>query len=316
MATEQQQQQQQPAVTVLGRPREPPRQPSPTLGASAAAGGGADPSHSQTHLVEVRDYEFFAQRDFNELKDASRAYFAGKTGNPSSWLGDATPPASAHPSLDESRPVPGEFSYQSSEKESSNRKILGLHRLWFWTLLAIIAVIIVVAIGVGVGLGTTRAANGSKNANGAGPASDASSTATGTGPASTNGIAVTTTAASPTLTQAPTTTSSSSQVSTASPGSCPDINGTVYAVPGSTKQFLQLCGIDYGKQDGAVDIRNVYTDTAEDCMDNCAGTAGCTGCGWGFIEGDSGPSHRCWLKEDVTKKPHTADMTWHFGVLL
>ncbi|KAJ8107403.1 hypothetical protein ONZ43_g6742 [Nemania bipapillata] len=274
MATEQKQQ--QPAVTVLGRPRDQ-QQPSPTLGESS--------STVLRGLVEVRDYEFFAQRDFNEYKDASRAYFAEKNGNPSSWLGDATPPASAHPSLDEPRPVPGELSYQSSEEEPRNRKILGLHRLWFWTLLAILGVVIVVAVGVGVGVGTTRPSSGSKNASGVGPASETSSITTA-GTQTTAGV------------------------------SCPGVNGTVYTVPGSTKQFLQLCGVDYGKEDGAVDLRNVSTNTADDCMNNCAGTAGCTGCGWGFIDGDHGPPYRCWLKSYITNKSHTADTDWQFAVLL
>lgn len=121
-----------------------------------------------------------------------------------------------------------------------------------------------------------------------------------------------------TLTSSRTTTSSTQQPSV-SPGSkknCPAINGTVYEVPGSTKKFLQLCGVDYGKEDGAVDIRNVYTNTEEDCIDNCAGTTGCTGCGWGFIDGDDGPPYRCWLKSHVDEKPHSANKTWHFAMLI
>lgn len=155
MATEQ-----QPAVTVLGRPREPVA-PSPTPSDLA----GSEPPQP----IEFRGFEYFAQRDFNEFKDASRAYFA-KNDAPSSWLGDATPPASAHPSLDESRTAPGPASYQSSEKEPKKEKlILGLRRQWFWTVLAIILVVLIVAIGVGVGVSTTRAASSSKSAGVVGP---------------------------------------------------------------------------------------------------------------------------------------------------
>lgn len=159
MATEQ-----PPAVTALGRPREP-QAPSPT----PTPGDLAGPEPSQP--IEFRGFEYFAQRDFNEFKDASRAYFAEKNDAPASWLGDATPPASAHPSLEESRSAPGQLSYQSSDKEpKKERLILGLRRQWFWTVLAIIGVLIIVAIGVGVGVGTTRAATSSKSASVVGPA--------------------------------------------------------------------------------------------------------------------------------------------------
>ncbi|KAI0434602.1 hypothetical protein F5Y09DRAFT_236005 [Xylaria sp. FL1042] len=302
MATEQQ----PPVVTVLGPPRE--LQQSPALAESVGAG----PSQP----VEFRGFDFFAQRDLNEYRDASRAYFAGKSGNPSSWLGDATPPASAHPSLDEPRleeiPQPPNEGGQTNEKT-----ILGLRRPWFWTLLAIIAVIIIVAVGVGLGVGLPRATNSSKSASAVGPASDASSTATTSTDAPVAGrMTAATSSVSSTSSRIPTTSTHAPGVTPGAKTSCPQINGTIYGVPGSTKKFLQLCGIDYGKQDGAIDIRNVYTDTAEDCIDNCAGTTGCTGCGWGFIEGDKGPPYRCWLKSNVDGKPHDADMTWHFSVLL
>lgn len=166
---ETEQQRPPPAVTVLGRPREPqqPQPPSPTPGdfAAAAAGGPELPSTTQPP-IEFRGFEYFAQRDFNEFKDASRAYFAEKNDAPLSWLGDATPPASAHPSLDESRPAPGQFPYQSNRKEPKRKRavILGLRRQWFWTVLAITGVLVIVAIGVGVGVSTSQAASRSKSA--------------------------------------------------------------------------------------------------------------------------------------------------------
>ncbi|KAI1113770.1 hypothetical protein F5Y14DRAFT_205269 [Nemania sp. NC0429] len=307
MATEQlQEQPQQPAgVTVLGRPREPQAlslSPSPTPPGDLPAAEGPDPS---SQPIEFRGFDFFARRDFNEFKDASRAYFAEKNDAPSSWLGDATPPASAHSSLDESRPAPAQLSYQSSDKEpKKDKKILGLRRQWFWTILAIIVVVIIVAVGVGVGVSTSRAASSAKSAGVVGPLSN--DTSTTTTPTPTHG--------------GPSTQTSSTHRPTGTPGAvkkeCPEINGTVYDVPGSTKKFLQLCAVDSGKQDGAIDIRNVYTETADDCMDNCAGTVGCTGCGWGFIKGDRGPPYRCWLKTNVNHKSHYANASWHFAVLL
>ncbi|KAI0456714.1 hypothetical protein F5B21DRAFT_122731 [Xylaria acuta] len=302
MATEQQQ---QPAP--LGPPKELPVQQSlPTLGISS----GSEPSQP----VEFRGFEFFSQREHNEHKDASRAYFAGKNGNPSSWLGDPSPPASAHTSLDEPRPVPGALYPPNENEPRDGKRILGLQRPWFWTALGILGVVIVVAIGVGVGVGvsSSRGTNGSKSASGVAPASDATGTSISrtTTPVMSAMTLATSSLSSPTSTRTPTATPEARM-------SCPAINGTVYQVPGSTKKFLQLCGVDHGTEEGAIDIRNVYTDTAQDCIDNCAGTTGCTGCGWGFIEGDDGPPFRCWLKDNVKNgKSHPADMTWYFAVLL
>ncbi|KAI1124482.1 hypothetical protein F5Y10DRAFT_29932 [Nemania abortiva] len=335
MATEQQQQQQQQqsAATVLSRPREP--QPtSPMPGAPAAS-----PGPSQT--AEIRDYDFFAQRDLNEYRDASRAYFAEKNGNPSSWLGDATPPASAHPSLDEPRPAPGPLSCHSADSEPRSEKILGLRRKWFLTLVGVVGFVILVAVAVGVGVGTSRVANSSKSANASAPASDnRSSTITSVGTLSTSGIAVSTAASSYTSTStgtspastshASTTTSSSpeipmstasapAQVPSAGPvatGGCTGVNNTEYTVPSTTIMFLQLCGLDYGEGDGAIDIRNAYTNTSADCMEMCAYTPECEGAGWGFIEGDHGPPFRCWMKSNVTSPPHQANTTWFFGLLV
>ncbi|KAI0490328.1 hypothetical protein F4859DRAFT_457765 [Xylaria cf. heliscus] len=297
MATEQQQ---QPAA--LRAPKElRVKQSSPAPGVSSTSG----PSQP----VEFRGFEFFSQREHNEYKDASRAYFAEKNGNPSSWLGDATPPASAHPSFDEPRPVLGSLSPPNENESRGNKRILGLQRPWFWTVLGILGVIVVVAIGVGVGVGVgaKRSTSSSKTESGVSPASD------GTTGTSTPGMSALTTATSSSSSPAATRTSAANPDARTS---CPAINGTVYQVPGSTKKFLQLCGVDYGTEDGAVDIRNVYTDTAQDCIDNCAGTTGCTGCGWGFIEGDKGPPFRCWLKDNVDGKSHAANATWYFAVLL
>ncbi|GAP83920.1 putative major capsid protein L1 [Rosellinia necatrix] len=299
---------------------EPMREPqqSPAAATTAAAGGAAAARAGPSQPVEFRGFEFFAQRDYNEYRDASRAYFAEKNANPSSWLGDATPPASAHASLDEPRPASGEAPYSSNEGQpKSEKRILGLQRPWFWTCLAITIVLVIVAIGVGigVGVGAKRATDDSKSASAAGLASDTASTAMSlTQTLATDAMQTGTSSPIPTSTRAP---ASSTQPSSPSRSTkCPGVNGTVYEVPGSTKRFLQLCGVDYGKEDGAVDLRSVFTNTAEDCIDNCAGTKGCTGCGWGFIDGDEALPYRCWLKTNVDEKPHSADATWHFAVLL
>ncbi|KAI1749713.1 hypothetical protein F4782DRAFT_292331 [Xylaria castorea] len=298
MATEQ-------PPAVLGPPRELRVQHSaPTVGMSS----GSEPSQP----VEFRGFDFFSQREHNEFKDASRAYFAEKNGNPASWLGDPSPPASAHTSLDEPRPIPRALSPPDENEPRNDKRILGLQRPWFWTVLGILGVIIIVAVGVGVGVGAgTRAASSSKSANGVAPASDATGTTmTRTSTATTSAMAVITSSlSSPAVTRTPTATPKARM-------GCPEINGTTYQVPGSAKKFLQLCGIDHDKEDGAIELHNVYTDTAQDCIDNCAGTTGCTGCGWGFIDGDEGPPFRCWLKDRVNGRSHRADKTWSFAVLL
>lgn len=151
-------------VTVLGRSRQQQSSPAPV----EATGPQASDN------LEFRGFDFFSKQDFNQYKNASQTYFgaaaAEKNGVPSSWLGDATPPASAHPSLDEPRPIAGGYSTSPKEKRQKSFTILGLRRPWFWTLLAIIAVIILVAIGVGVGVTSTRNAmnHNAKNAGAAG----------------------------------------------------------------------------------------------------------------------------------------------------
>ncbi|KAI8626288.1 hypothetical protein F5Y19DRAFT_226142 [Xylariaceae sp. FL1651] len=300
----------QPAATVLGAPRQQPQ-------TSQTQWDGIGPEPSQP--VEFRGFDFFSKRDFNQLKDASRAYYgmttAEKQGNPSSWLGDATPPATAHQSLDEARPVDGRFPIALGGKTPPEKKIVGLRRPWFWTLLAIIAVVVIVAIGVGVGVGVSqRTSSGSKGAVGSSPSTTTATTSamvsSGTPAVSSMPMAASSTSPTGTPTTSTRAPTSTMEIKT----DCPAANGTIYHVPGSTKQFLRICGIDYGN-DGAVDIRNVPTDNAADCIDNCAGTTGCTGCGWGFIDGDQGSEHRCWMKSNL-KKAHDADMDWAFAMLL
>jgi hypothetical protein len=92
------------------------------------------------------------------------------------------------------------------------------------------------------------------------------------------------------------------------------VNGTIYAVPGSDKRFLRVCSLDYGGIDEAVDLTHMLTANMTECMNRCAEFVTCTGCGWGFIEGDEGRQHRCWLKGNLQKR-HEARADWQFALL-
>ncbi|KAI1342177.1 hypothetical protein F5Y15DRAFT_374421 [Xylariaceae sp. FL0016] len=307
----------QPGRTVLSRPRQqqqqqphiPPLLPSPPPPPAATY----QPEKASTSPpVEFRGFDFFAKRDLNELKNASRAYFAptaaaaatgaGKTGDPASWLGDETPPATPQPTLGSSTIIEGRFPIPPNGKSPrSERRILGLRRSWFWALLVSLILLIIVAIAVGVGVGTAN------NRSTAAATDGSSSSSSGT-------------SATSTLTDSATVTTTAT--ATASPTNdpearldCPAVNGTTYQVPGSTKRFLRICGVDYSGDSEATDIGNVQTETMLDCMKNCAGTANCTGCGWGYLDGDSGTEHTCWLKSGL-KESHEADPSWAFAVLL
>lgn len=86
-------------------------------------------------------------------------------------------------------------------------------------------------------------------------------------------------------------------------------------MPGSKVQFLRLCGVDYSGPSEAVDIIHKPTWSFADCLDNCAGTYGCTACSWGVAEGETaGGAHQCWMKSNL-RKGHTAASDWCFGIL-
>lgn len=118
-------------------------------------------------VFEFRGFDFFANRDFNELKNASRAYFGPQGGSekherlPSTWLGDETPTGTPR-SSDVGPPprsslLPPPLGRQSPPVD---RGILGLRRSRFWWLVALVALLLLVAIGVGVGIGVGRRASG------------------------------------------------------------------------------------------------------------------------------------------------------------
>ncbi|KAI1801782.1 hypothetical protein F4811DRAFT_436978 [Daldinia bambusicola] len=307
-------------TTVNGHQKLPPEGTTSV----AAAGAGRWQQADKPQSFEFRGFDFFANRDFNELKNASRAYFAPSANPekhqrlPSTWLGDATPPSTPRPSGE--RSPAGEDGVPAPRAPAGDRRIVGLKKAQFWWLVALVLLLFVVAIGVGVGVGVGRGASqNSKEAAvaGAGPDAVSSSSLPSTA-ADSSSSRPTNTASSVTSTSSPskTRTSPSSTPTGNAAGKidCPAANGTTYQVPGSDKQFLRICGIDYGDTE-STNLRQVPTESILDCMKNCAGTAGCTGCGWGYLEGDTGTQHTCWLKGNL-KKPHDADINWAFAVLL
>ncbi|KAI8957346.1 hypothetical protein F5Y11DRAFT_91569 [Daldinia sp. FL1419] len=320
----------QPATTVLGHPQRPPEGRKTAVEAEKAQRVGGTASLGKREAdeappFEFRGFDFFANRDFNELKNASRAYFAPSSNLekhqrlPSTWLGDATPPSSPRPSNERSSaggdmlPAPSQ-----NQKPPEDKRIIGLKRNQFWWLIALVSLLLVVAIGVGVGVGVGRGVSQSSNSAavvGAGAASSSSSSPTTTESSLSTPASSDTSRTSPSGPSKTGTTSSSAPTgSTEGKIDCPAANGTTYQVPGSDKRFLRICGIDYSDSESK-NIRQVPTESILDCMKNCAGTTGCTGCGWGYIEGDTGTQHTCWMKGGL-KKSHNVDVNWAFAVLL
>ncbi|KAI1405023.1 hypothetical protein F4819DRAFT_445429 [Hypoxylon fuscum] len=308
--------------TVLGRPKPPP----PTAAGVVTTISADTPRPAdRTSQFEFRGFDFFANRDFNEWKNASQAYFAPASSEkrqrlPSTWLGDATPPSTPRQS------DAGWDTYQAPPSEQTlprEKRTLGLRKKQFWWLLGLAVLLLIVAVGVGVGVGVGRAASQSAGAGadaGAGIGSSSSSSAiSGTSVPTATATSTTSPSGSSSATTTTTTTSLTSTPTGTSNGKidCPVANGTTYQVPGSDKRFLRICGIDYSG-DQAKDLRQVPTESVLDCMKNCAGTSGCTGCGWGYIEGegDMGTQPTCWMKGDLKGPPHETDVNWAFAVLL
>lgn len=119
-------------------------------------------------------------------------------------------------------------------------------------------------------------------------------------------------------TSTPTGTSSSASASatpdTKSNITCPASNNTLYTSDAGSKQFRQYCGIDFSG-DQAADVGSVKVTSMGACMDACASRANCTGAGWGYLEGDNGTEHSCWMKANLTQ-PHEATAEWAFAILL
>ncbi|KAI1077982.1 hypothetical protein F5B20DRAFT_550000 [Whalleya microplaca] len=318
----------QPDKTVLGKPKQQQQQisqpdslpssqplpPSPPRAPARVAIAAAPKSPS----FEFRGFDFFTKREFNDLKSASRAYFAPtsekQNGNPSSWLGDATPPVSPRPSV-AGPPIANDGLVIASHNKSpsSGKRIFGVRRSRFWILVALIGLLLLVAIGVGVGVGVGSRAKHESGSAVPAAASRSSSITT----VSTSDAPITSLSSMNTPLSSKTSTSSTSSPTGNAEGKldCPAVNGTTYQVPGSNKQFLRLCGVDYSGNGQATDLRQVLTEDMLDCIKNCAGTTNCTGCGWGYLEGDVGTQHKCWLKTGLMKS-QDANVNWAFAVLL
>ncbi|KAK3372314.1 hypothetical protein B0H63DRAFT_291845 [Podospora didyma] len=206
----------------------------------------------------------------------------------------------------------------SSDQESPPR----ISKKKFWILVGVAVLLVtIIAVGVGVGLGIGMRPRG-QQANNPPPqavSSPSSSAITPTSPPTTKPesttAGATSTSAGDSSSLVPTSTTGGAFVTSPPTQSsdCPGANNTVYNVPGSTKTFLRICGLDYSGT-GATDIANVTTNSFAECMNQCALLSNCTACGWGFIAGDTGDAHRCWMKNDL-KANHEATKDWSFAIL-
>lgn len=107
---------------------------------------------------------------------------------------------------------------------------------------------------------------------------------------------------------------SSSSVPTATDAvGCPDANNSPYTASGGAS-FIRYCGIDFGDNGEAKNINSVRTSSMAACMDACAAYTGCTGVGWGYMDGDTGTRHTCYMKSNLDHA-HKAVPGWNFAVL-
>ncbi|EGZ76922.1 hypothetical protein NEUTE2DRAFT_123542 [Neurospora tetrasperma FGSC 2509] len=91
---------------------------------------------------------------------------------------------------------------------------------------------------------------------------------------------------------------------------CPAANNTMHRIPGLAKSFLRLCGVDYT----ADDLGNFLAGDMAECIDACAAMERCSGCSWGYLDGDKGNKHRCWLKSNLqTAREQPSD--WCFAMI-
>lgn len=124
-----------------------------------------------------------------------------------------------------------------------------------------------------------------------------------------------TTTATPTATTSQTQTSPGvGPVATGSTIDCPGANGTEFTAPGTNKTFLQICGVEFSGPGEAIDIGHTITNTMQECMVNCAAFPNCTGCSWGYLPGDVGNEHECWMKTSLIEG-HTTSDQWCFAIL-
>lgn len=214
------------------------------------------------------------------------------------------------------------------EPDESEPRIFGIRKRMFWVLVALLCavlLVIIIAVSVGVSMGKKNSGNDSDLS--AVTPTASSSPQIGTSGATT--VTATETTPASTVTTTATKEEDMKHSSTPTPkpmpgGSaqvdCPAANGTTYQVPGSDKKFLRICGVDYtgsGSRKEATDIGQVQTETMLDCMKNCAGTSGCDACAWGYLDGDQGTLHRCWMKSNLAQSGgHEVDEDWSFAILV
>ncbi|KAK3694201.1 hypothetical protein B0T22DRAFT_476968 [Podospora appendiculata] len=195
---------------------------------------------------------------------------------------------------------------------SSYVGIFGIRRRRvFWAIVAGgLLLLFALALGVGLGVGLSKKESSAETLS----PTTSSSPATSPDTASTSSTTTTsaTNSSTPILSTAPYSSVPTGGATLNS--DCPGSNGTVYTVPSSTKTFLRVCGIDYSGVGGAVDIAHVVTSSMDECMNACAARDDCTGCAWGYIFGDSGNAHRCWMKNSL-QTAHNATHDWSFAVL-
>lgn len=185
-----------------------------------------------------------------------------------------------------------------------NGTIMGMARGAFIAVLLLMLLLVGLVVGLGAGLGVTQNKLHDAKADLAAAKSSATSPSetvyvTMNGPAS----------ATPTA----------SAVS--DPYSClnatANANGTSYTASsagGSKADFTVHCGLDYGSDEGATDLKTSQTKTMAACMDDCAGLRDCEGAGWGSFPDDKDGLHNCYMKGNLTKG-HSADAGWTFAVL-
>lgn len=178
----------------------------------------------------------------------------------------------------------------------------GVKRSTCLALLAATMILLAAVIGLSAGLGVSQRNLHNTQADLARATSSPSAATT---------VFVTTTA---TRTPTSSTASASPTVDTSNI-TCPKSNNTLYtAESDSSKQFREYCGIDYSG-DESQDVGSVKVTSMDACMDACAKQSNCTGAGWGYLEGDNGANHTCYMKSNLTNS-HVADPTWAFGILL
>ncbi|KAI0120660.1 hypothetical protein BJ170DRAFT_159350 [Xylariales sp. AK1849] len=202
----------------------------------------------------------------------------------------------------------GNPGYTAPVAKGSSPTIMGMKKAAFIGLLAALILLLALVIGLGAGLGVSQ----SKLHDAQADLANAQASATSAASAMTTVYVTTTTKPSTSATK---TSSSATASATADKFStCPGANNTVYTSSEGSRKFTVHCGLDYSGAGEADDLDSTKTTTMSGCMDACADNEKCQGAGWGFIDGDTGNNHSCYMKTNLTKF-HIADSNWLFAVL-